>query len=171
MESEGQAASRKCFIKQDRYANRHFPNWLGHILDCRYGRKNEKGRGIQFDVLFVLPGKMEDIHCPLLPKDPQCNSSLQWSHGECAPGVTWSDGSHQFTMAKTENKRTQEKNNIALSSFDLSRHTNTMCYCASNTELNTEVFFLVEDRGGDKWIPLSACHSWTKQDLLQYSNT
>lgn len=87
---------------------------------------------------------MEDIHCPLLPQDPQCNSSPQWSHGECAPGVTWSDGSHQFTTGKTENKKTKKKkkseNNIALSSFDLSWHTNTMCYCASNAGLNTEVF-------------------------------
>lgn len=92
---------------------------------------------------------MEDIHCPLLPKDPQCNSSPQWSHGECAPGVTWSDGSHQFTTGKTENKKTRKKreNNIALSSFDLSWHTNTMCYCASNTELNTEVFLCLDQRG------------------------
>ncbi len=73
--------------------------------------KMRKGGGgvVRFDVLFVLLGKMEDIHCPLLPKDPQCNSNPQWSHGECAPGVTWSDGSHQFTTGKTENKKTKKR--------------------------------------------------------------
>lgn len=76
------------------------------------GEKEKKKRereGVWFDVLFVLLSKMEDIHCPLLPKDSQCNSSPQWSQGEHAPGVTWSDGSHQFTTGKTENKRTPKK--------------------------------------------------------------
>lgn len=71
--------------------------------------KMRKGGGVCFDVLFVVLGKMEDIHCPLLPKEPQCNSSPQWSHREYAPGVAWSDGSHQFTTGKTENKRTPQK--------------------------------------------------------------
>lgn len=63
------------------------------------------GGGLRFDILFVLAGKMEDIHCPLLPKDPQCNSSPSVvTRGVCSRShmVRWIASIYQTTATKDD---------------------------------------------------------------------
>lgn len=139
---EGPGTSGKCCEEHSKHAPVISPTERIYfrVQECE---ANEGVEGVcALTFCLFLQAKWKTYIVPYCLKTHNAIPALQWSLGECAPGVTWSDGSHQFT------KPQQQKTTPPLSFFPFFRAftRRPVCYDTNKAQLNMLAFLFGSKR-------------------------
>lgn len=148
-EPEGPRTSRTHCEEQSEHALAISPTESTYfrVQECEVNEGTEGDCALTF--CLFLQAKWKTYIVPYCLKTHNAIPALQWSLGECAPGVTWSDGSHQFTKPQQ-----QKTNPPFLFPLFWAFTRRWLCYDTNKAQLNMLAFLFGSKR--DKWNVLRA---------------